>query len=36
MPSRHATLAGAVLALGILALIVALSVVPAPWIGWFR
>jgi hypothetical protein len=36
MPSRQATLAGAVLALGVLALILALRVVPAPWIGWFR
>lgn len=36
VPSRQHVLVGAVLALGVLALVLALSVVPAPWIAWLR
>ena len=36
VPSRQQVFVGAVLALGILAMVMALSVVPAPWIGWLR
>jgi hypothetical protein len=33
---RRDVFVGAVLALGVLAVVLALSVVPAPWIAWFR
>ena len=36
MPNHRTVFVDAVLALDVLALLLALSVVPAPWIGWFR